>query len=190
MSHTVLFVDDDINLTQGFCRALHKQPYRILTADSGEAALLLLASEKVDVVVSDEQMPGMSGTEFLTEAARHYPTTIRVILSGNATVGMALRAVNEGMIYRLLLKPIIVDELASTIRRCLIHKVLLDHARDCLHVMRRQRTLLEAIHQRHPHLMEEIQHEANHIVITDDDISTEESLDHHLMTEIRLSSDS
>lgn len=189
MPHTVLFVDDDINLTEGFVRTLRKQPYRILTADSGEEGLKILAKEHVDVVVSDEQMPGMSGTVFLAEAARRHHSVIRVILSGNASVGMALRAVNEGMIFRLLLKPVTIDDLAATIRRCLIHKVLMDHARESLQVMRRQRLLLEAIHARHPDLLGTIEADAKAIVVTELDFASEESLDSHLAAEIRLSSD-
>ena len=186
MQHTVLFVDDDANLTQGFSRSLHREPYRVLTANSGEEALALLAAEAVDVVVSDEHMPGLSGTELLTEIARAQPGIVRVILSGGATVGMALRAVNEGTIFRLLLKPVVTEELAATIRRCLIHKVLLDHARATIGVMARQRRLLAAVEQRHPGLLLEL---GTGLAQTPDvavaEAAGEEELDGHLEVEIR-----
>jgi response regulator RpfG family c-di-GMP phosphodiesterase len=63
--HTILFVDDEVNILSALQRLLRKEAYRVLTASSGEAGLTLLQKHPVDLVISDQRMPGMSGTEFL-----------------------------------------------------------------------------------------------------------------------------
>ena len=79
MSRNVIFVDDKPAITDALKRALRKEPYEILTANSAAEALAILAEIQVDVVVSDEMMPGMSGSEFLAVVRRRYPDTIRII---------------------------------------------------------------------------------------------------------------
>jgi two-component system probable response regulator PhcQ len=73
----------------------------------------------VDVVISDEKMPGMSGSEFLSLVRQEYPDTIRIILTGYGSLESAIRAINEGEIYRLFTKPCNVIDLAITIRLAL-----------------------------------------------------------------------
>ena len=63
---TVLFVDDEPKVTEALKRALRREPYEFLTATSGTAALKILEDQYVDVVISDEQMPGMAGSVFLS----------------------------------------------------------------------------------------------------------------------------
>jgi CheY-like chemotaxis protein len=101
---TVLFVDDEPNVTDGLKRALRREPYEFLTATSGAAALKILEGQYVDVVVSDEQMPGMSGSVFLSTVRKQFPHTIRMILSGQASLEAAVRAINEGQVHRFFLK--------------------------------------------------------------------------------------
>ncbi|MFQ5580789.1 MAG: response regulator, partial [Nitrospiria bacterium] len=79
---TVLFVDDEPRILEGLKNRLHKEPYTILLATSGEEGLETLENHPVDLVVSDEQMPGMCGSEFLTAVCREYPETIRITLTG------------------------------------------------------------------------------------------------------------
>ena len=77
MSHTVLFVDDEPNVLAGLTRLLRKESYEILTAATAEEAAELLEENSVDLIVSDEEMPGMSGTEFLARVARDHPDVER-----------------------------------------------------------------------------------------------------------------
>jgi len=102
---TILLVDDDRFLLEGLLITLRHQLHRVLTADSAAKGLELLAKESVDVVVADEVMPGMCGSEFLAIVARRYPDTVRITLTGQATVAAAVRAINEGRIFRFLQKP-------------------------------------------------------------------------------------
>ena len=102
---TILLVDDDRFLLEGLLITLRHQPHRVLTATSAAEGLALLAKESVDVVVADEVMPHMCGSEFLAIVARHFPETVRITLTGQATVAAAARAINEGRIFRFLQKP-------------------------------------------------------------------------------------
>lgn len=128
----ILFVDDEPNITEALKRALHKEPYQILTADSAIAALEILAANHIDIVVSDERMPGMSGSVFLTRVRRMYPGTVRIILSGQASLEDVVRAINEGEIYRFCMKPINAADLMITIRQALQQKRLLAQGRRLL----------------------------------------------------------
>ncbi|MEZ6017289.1 MAG: EAL domain-containing protein [Planctomycetota bacterium] len=115
----VLFVDDEPELTSSLRLALRREPFRISTADSGAAALALLERDEFDVVVSDERMPGMLGSEFLTQVRERWPRTIRITLSGQSSLESAVRAINEAGIQRFLLKPCPAEEIALTIHELL-----------------------------------------------------------------------
>jgi len=119
MIHTVLLVDDDPAVLDGLARALHREPYRILRAGSADEAARVLSSEPVDLIVCDEQMPGMSGSEFLARVAREHPQVMRIMLTGNPSLPAALRAINEGRVYHFFTKPCNEIDLALTIREAL-----------------------------------------------------------------------
>jgi len=150
MNNTVLLVDDDPNLIAGIRRGLRKEPFKTLSASSAEEALALMRRVSVDVVISDYQMPGMGGVEFLKAARRAYPETVRFLLTGNATLDVAIEAINEGEIMRFFTKPYNNVDLAVTIRQALAQKKLLTVAKKLMEENRRQATLLEQVEQQHP----------------------------------------
>jgi len=119
----VLLVDDEPLITTTLKRVLRKEPYDICTANSGAEALQILARKPVDVIVSDERMPGMSGSEFLAVARQQYPDTARIILTGQANLEAAIRAINEGAICRFLTKPCKEDDLTLAIGEALRQKM-------------------------------------------------------------------
>jgi CheY-like chemotaxis protein len=98
----------------------------ILTASSGPEGLEVLARHKVDVIISDQRMPGMTGVEFLRAAKVNYPNTIRIVLSGYTELQAVTDAINEGAIYRFLTKPWEDDQLREHIHRAFEYKELLD----------------------------------------------------------------
>jgi len=105
MSEKILFVDDDLNLLASLGRNLRRQ-FAVDTAAGGEAGLAkLVDSGPYAVVVSDRQMPGMDGIEFLAEVRKRAPDTVRVMLTGNVDLEQAVRVVNEGYIFSFLIKP-------------------------------------------------------------------------------------
>jgi diguanylate cyclase (GGDEF)-like protein len=101
----VLLVDDDCDSLQLLRAALKQEPYDILTATSARGALEILRREVVDVVVADENTPEMSGTDLLAIVASEFPACGQIILTGHATVEIAVRAVNKVRIASFLLKP-------------------------------------------------------------------------------------
>lgn len=122
MSHTVLLVDDDDRVLNGLARTLRGQPYQIYTAKSGEEAKWVLKSQMVDVVVTDERMPGLSGTDLLAWVAGHRPEVVRIVLTGYATVDTVIRAINEGGVYHYFTKPCNEFELSVVIHKAIEQK--------------------------------------------------------------------
>lgn len=102
---TLLLVDDEASILSALKRLFRREGYHILTATSGTEALALLAQQPVEVILSDQRMPGMTGIEFLREARRLHPHTVRITLSGYTDLQSIIEAVNEGAVYKFLTKP-------------------------------------------------------------------------------------
>ncbi len=102
---TLLLVDDEENILSALKRLLRRDGYHIITADSAAQGLLRLAEQEVDVIVSDQRMPGMTGVEFLHRARALYPDTLRMVLSGYTELQSIIDAINEGAVYKFLTKP-------------------------------------------------------------------------------------
>ena len=102
---TLLLVDDEENIINSLKRLLRRSGYRVLSATSAEQGLTLLAENRVDVVISDQRMPGMPGVEFLRRVKDIHPDSVRMILSGYTDLQSVTDAINEGAIYKFLTKP-------------------------------------------------------------------------------------
>jgi response regulator RpfG family c-di-GMP phosphodiesterase len=101
----ILLVDDDENILNGYRRNL-KTYFQIFTANSPKTAFQVLKeNEDIAVIVSDFTMPEMNGIRFLTKVKEQLPDSVRMLLTGNADLSMAIKAVNEGNIFRFLTKP-------------------------------------------------------------------------------------
>lgn len=119
MLKRILFVDDDPRILQALEREFRKQ-FEIQTALGPEAALRQVSERgPFAVVVSDLRMPGMDGIEFLTRVKQLAPDTIRIILTGNADLGAAIGAVNQGKVFQFLNKPCPPQVLARTLESAL-----------------------------------------------------------------------
>jgi response regulator RpfG family c-di-GMP phosphodiesterase len=117
--HTVLCVDDEEGILHSLKRLLRKEDYRLLTASSGAEALKVLEGNDVHLVISDQRMPQMSGTEFFAAVKERYPDTIRIILSGYTDVDSITESVNKGHVYKFFLKPWNDQSLKLEIRQAL-----------------------------------------------------------------------
>lgn len=102
---TLLLVDDEASILSSLKRLFRRDGYHILTATSGAQGLDMLAQQPVDVILSDQRMPGMTGIEFMREARRLCPSTVRITLSGYTDLQSIIEAVNEGAVYKFLTKP-------------------------------------------------------------------------------------
>jgi diguanylate cyclase (GGDEF)-like protein/PAS domain S-box-containing protein len=115
-ARTLLLVDDDPAILSLMSRMLRHEGFRILTAQSGEQALNLLAANLVGVVIADQRMPNMSGVELLSRVKGLYPDTVRVVMSAQVDVDTVTEAINQGAVYKVLAKPWDDDVLRATLR--------------------------------------------------------------------------
>ncbi len=129
----VLFVDDDTNLLKAAKRLLRKEIDLYLAPSGKEALHCLDKNGPFDVLVSDQNMPSMKGVTLLGEAAKRWPSTVRIMLTGNDDQDTAISAVNEGHVYRFVRKPCQPADLLTAIKDGAAHHALL----------MREKTLLE-----------------------------------------------
>ena len=127
---TVLLVDDEAHVLTAMRRAFHHENWKILTASSAAEAFELLAVHDVGVIISDQRMPGMTGTTFLHRAKEMYPDTVRILMTGHADYATVIGAVNGGDLYKVLSKPVEDKALRENIREALRrHEVVLENRR-------------------------------------------------------------
>jgi len=119
--HTVLFVDDEVNILKALQRLLRNEPMRVLTASRPQEAIALLDREHAQVVVSDQRMPEMSGVDLLSTVRERHGDIVRMMLTGYTEMNIAVEAINKGEIYRLITKPWNGDELKATLRQAFDH---------------------------------------------------------------------
>ena len=118
---TLLLVDDDADALDLLHGVLAQDGYQVLTAESGPEALELLALNDVQVIVCDQRMPAMSGSQFLDLVRGLHPDTLRIILSGYADLEAIIDAINRGAIYRFYKKPWTGDVIREDIRSAFRH---------------------------------------------------------------------
>jgi len=120
-AHTVLFVDDEVNILRALQRLLRHEEMNVLSTDRANEALEIVAREPVQLVVTDQRMPDMSGVDLLSKVRERQPDVVRMLLTGYTEIDVAVDAINRGQIYRLVTKPWNDDELRATIRQALDH---------------------------------------------------------------------
>lgn len=121
-TRTLLLVDDEQNIVSALKRLVRKDGYEIHTANSGAEALEILAKHAVDVIISDQRMPNMTGVEFLSKVKELYPDTIRLMLSGYTELTSVTDAINEGSVFRFLTKPWDDEKLRATVKEAFQYK--------------------------------------------------------------------
>ena len=112
----VLFVDDEPRVLTTM-RMLFRAHYEVYFAEGGSQALELLRKQPVDVVVSDQRMPGMSGIELLRAARDLNPNAMRILLTGYSDLNAIIGSINEGEIFRFVNKPWSNEDLSTTVAR-------------------------------------------------------------------------
>jgi len=127
--YSLLIVDDEPNILNSLKRLLRREGYRLFVAGGGDEALTVLSNEKIDLILSDGRMPGMSGIELLQKVKAAHPDVVRIILSGYTDAGEVASAINDGEVFRFILKPWNDDELKITLRHSLEHRRLREENR-------------------------------------------------------------
>lgn len=113
---SVLYVDDEENNLISF-KATFRLKYKVYTALSGVAAMQIIEQHPIDVIITDQRMPQMTGVEFLEEVIKVNPDAMRILLTGYADMSAVVDAVNKGKIFHYLSKPWSEEELDETIQR-------------------------------------------------------------------------
>lgn len=113
---TILYVDDEENNLISF-KANFRIKYNVLIALSGDEAMKIIQNKHVDIIITDQRMPNMTGVEFLEKVLEKNPDPMRILLTGYADMGAVVDAVNKGKIFHYLSKPWNEEELDMTIKR-------------------------------------------------------------------------
>lgn len=115
MDETILFVDDDRDILNSVQRVFADSEIDGLYVQSPEQALELCRRKRIALIVSDNQMPGMSGIELLSRLKEESPQTVKILMTAYADLTTALQAINKGEVYRFLVKPWTNEELIKTV---------------------------------------------------------------------------
>ncbi len=120
-THTILLVDDEDSIIKSLKRLFRKEDYHIITASGGHEGLELLKTfgKPISLIISDQRMPQMSGTQFLEKARDIFPDAIRFLLTGYSDMGAIIDAVNQGGIHRYLNKPWNDNDLLLQVRHAI-----------------------------------------------------------------------
>ncbi|MEL7314022.1 MAG: response regulator [Cyanobacteria bacterium J06559_3] len=141
----LLVVDDEPDNLDLLYRTFYRE-FKVLRAESGHVALEILEEQPdVAVIISDQRMPGMSGTEFLRQTAVKHPNIIRIILTGYTDVENLVDAINEGKVFKYVTKPWEGDDLRAVVMQALeTHQVLRSRTEELQRILQ-QESLLNAI---------------------------------------------
>jgi DNA-binding NtrC family response regulator len=169
---TILIVDDEPNVVTAIKRIFIHDPYEIFSGGSASEGMEILRSHPVKVVISDERMPGVTGSEFLSTVREQFPNTIRIMLTGHASINTAMKAVNEGEIYRFLTKPWDDVELRLTVQTALDKYNLEEENRRLLKIVMQQAINLKLLERQFPGITKLDHGEDGRIMLPD--ISEEE----------------
>ena len=113
--YRLLLVDDEPGVLRALTRVFRQEAYEVLTAANAVEGLACLRAQTIHLVISDYLMPGMNGAEFLKQVKQLSPDTLRIMLTGHADTGAVMGAINEGAVYKFILKPWNDDDLRITV---------------------------------------------------------------------------
>ncbi|BBO67109.1 hypothetical protein DSCA_10390 [Desulfosarcina alkanivorans] len=148
--HAILMVDDEPSVLKAFQRALRKEPYTLFTAESGADALNILEAREVSLIISDYNMPGMNGLEFLKAVKADHPHILGIMLTGQAKVEIVMEAINDAGVYKFIQKPWDDQDLKLTILRALESIDLATERDRLIRKVRNRDAILKALESRHP----------------------------------------
>lgn len=146
---SILYLDDESDNLIAF-KAVFRRFFEVYTAESAREALEILTARKIDLIISDQRMPGMTGVAFFEKIQSTYPTVIRMILTGYSDIQAIVDAINKGKIYYYITKPWKFEEL----------KVILDNALET-YALRAKNEQLET--EKQELLVKTLQQEKEHI---------------------------
>jgi len=147
---SILFVDDEVNLLEALRRMLLDEPYDVRTCPDPSHAVVEVTTNAPTVVVADFYMPEMQGPALLARVREIDESIVRIILTGKPDVTAVLDAVQQGAVWRFILKPWDDDDLKMTLRQAIDYHHLLADRNRLLHEVGQQRQTLEGLEASHP----------------------------------------
>lgn len=167
----ILIIDDEPDVLDCLDSILSEEGYQVEKAHGSHEALEIIETFAPEIVLSDYMMPGMCGVELLHKIKEHVPHSIPILITGHGDLKISIGQINQGEIYRFLLKPWHTDELKITIRTALhYHDVLLDNER-LSNTVKKQSSMLEDIEKKYPGITSIQTEEDGTILLEDEDFS-------------------
>lgn len=154
-NHSILIVDDEKSILYSLNRMLRKEGYRFFSASSGLEAFKILEENDIHLVICDQRMPEMSGTDLLAGVRAKYPDVIRIILSGYTDVDSITESINKGHIYKFLVKPWDDKNLKLEIKHALMYWELIKRNKGLDNKILEQNEELKRINETLEHLVKE-----------------------------------
>lgn len=121
MKHTILIVDDEIDVLNSLKRQLRNEPFELMFAGSGKEALNLIEKGSIHVILTDYKMPAMNGVELLQTVKQRHPEIVRAIFSGFIDMGVLVGSINKGEVYRFITKPWDAQKLKELLHTSIEH---------------------------------------------------------------------
>jgi YesN/AraC family two-component response regulator len=146
----VLLVDDAPHVLRALERLIPADEFIVFTAGSAQQALRTLETESIDVIITDEKMPGASGTDLLKTVRTLLPEVTRIMLTGLTGIEVARKAINTGEIFRFFNKPWDDFELLTALRQVAQMKRIERENKRLRTMVARQEDLLAALEREHP----------------------------------------
>jgi two-component system, NtrC family, response regulator HydG len=152
----ILVVDDEADNREIF-RLNFRREFNIVLASNGAEAIEILKKQEISVIITDHRMPNMTGLQLLQEIMITHPNTIRIMLTAYTETELLLKGINEGQIYRYIVKPWDAGDMRVTIRRAI----------ERFHLEAENRRLLEELSQVNTYLRHEIEHDWSEVIGSD-----------------------
>jgi CheY-like chemotaxis protein len=116
MKYKILIVDDEKENLR-LLERLFRRTHDVFEATSGAEGIKMLELHDIELIISDQRMPGMTGIEFLKLASQLRPNTVRIILTGYTDVNDLVDVINSGVVYKYITKPWVNEDLIQTVAR-------------------------------------------------------------------------
>ncbi|MBL6974201.1 MAG: response regulator [Deltaproteobacteria bacterium] len=172
---TILIVDDEQPVLNALERSLGLDGHNMIKTTSPKRALEIVGSQKVDLIISDHLMPEMKGLDLLREVNRLRPKIIRILLTGHADLELAMKAINEGEVYRFFQKPWDDENLRLDVRLALSHRKLETENVRLSNEVDKQAGIINRLEKDHPGIGSVERTSTGAIVIDDDELDVKHS---------------
>jgi len=163
----ILIVDDEPQIRSALRRLLEREQYEVLDAPGTQEALKIARRRRVDLVISDYMMPESNGLDFLIQMKKDHPQTVRIIMTGKADLNTVVAAINDGHVYRFVLKPWDNEELCLSVRLALEQRKLLNENRQLVDRVENQENILRNLAAQYPGITS-VERDAEGAIVLDD----------------------